>query len=145
MYRHKMFLQCNTTKTHQVISRLNPGSSGLDSYMFPVVEIKENRYAGWQQIKENKLVRTSLFCGYKLLNNGTALGEMPASDAFEGQAPITCYVGKYFVNSRFKNPGTTIGELLSGSFVIKGDRIDFLIGGGDFGELTRITSYHTRF
>lgn len=103
-----------------------------------VVDIRENLYAGWQPVKEHQEAHNSLFRGYVLNDNGTAFGQSPAHGAFEGQDPLSGYQGEYLANSKNNNLGTTVGELLSDTFTIKGDSIDFLIAGGDFDKLSGI-------
>ena len=72
---------------------------------------------------------------------GQAFGREPATGSFPGQAPVTGFEGRRLVNSRNRNLGTYIGELQSDPFEIKGDRIDFLIGGGDFAEQTCVNLF----
>ena len=73
--------------------------------------------------------------------NGTAFGMEPARGAFPGQEPVTGFQGRRLVNSKNRNLGTLIGELQSEVFTIAGDGIDFLIGGGDFADVTCLTLY----
>jgi hypothetical protein len=98
-----------------------------------VIEIKQNRYAHWTPVIEN-LVTKLLWEGYPIEDNGTAFGEIPTNGAYPGQEIIRGYQGKYLVNSKMLNLGTTVGKLISDPFIITGDRIDFLIAGGDFGK-----------
>src|SRR5439155_22953149 len=112
--------------------------TNLRSTVTPLIDIKENRYAHWNVIIENPDIKESWFAGYHLTDNGTAFGKRPAEGAYAGQEPIIGYEGSYLVNSKRMNLGTTKGKLLSDTFTIKGDRIDFLIGGGNFGKFTSI-------
>ena len=68
--------------------------------------------------------------------NGTAFGMQPACGAFPGQGNVTGFQGRRLVNSKNRNLGTLIGELQSQVFTIAGAGIDFLIGGGDFADVT---------
>lgn len=66
--------------------------------------------------------------------SGTAFGSMPASGAIGFQSPVPGYEGEGLVNSFLDadgNPGDAgTGRMLSDSFVIEQDFINFLIGGG---------------
>ncbi len=105
------------------------------------VDIRENLYDGWTQISrpygmqgEDQLVLPGRpNCPPNLTTYyGQAFGREPATGSFPGQGAITGFEGRRFVNSKNRNLGTFIGELQSDPFEIKGDRISFLIGGGDF-------------
>ena len=116
---------------------LQGNQKGLSCEISPVIEIKQNRYAHWNPVIENLITR-SLWEGYPIKENGTAFAEMPANGPYPGQEIITGYQGKFLVNSKRMNLGTTVGKLLSDTFTITGDRIDFLIAGGDFGRYTSL-------
>ena len=72
---------------------------------------------------------------------GQAFGSQPARGSFPGQDPVTGFHGQRLVNTKNRNLGTMIGELQSDAFKIKGDQIDFLIGGGDFQDQTCINLF----
>ena len=110
------------------------------------ISIFEDLYDGWSIIyTDNQSIGgfNPVFSYEAKSANGNALGSKPAEGAYPGQEPITGYQGKYLVNSKRRNLGSFIGELRSANFEIKGDVIDFLIGGGAFGEPTSLNLYIT--
>lgn len=106
------------------------------------IDIYENLYKDWDIIYDNTYNEgyTPVF-GYLAEGNGHAFGRQPATGAFSGQAEITGYQGQRLINSRRRNLGSFIGELRSAQFEIKGDVIDFLIGGGNFGRPTSLNLF----
>ncbi|MCY4481297.1 MAG: hypothetical protein OXC12_00330 [Spirochaetaceae bacterium] len=108
------------------------------------VEIRQNRYRGWQPVAGTWDPRAAPFNTHHTMQvrpNGTAFGMQPACGAFPGQDAVTGFEGKRLVNSKNRNLGTLIGELQSDVFVIAGAGIDFLIGGGDFADVTCLNLY----
>ena len=95
-------------------------------------------YAGWQIVFSDYNTKNPPFSSSRATRNGTAFGNEPATGSFPGQPEVSGYQGKRFVNTKRRNLGTFVGELQSNVFTIKGERIDFLIGGGDFEEQTCI-------
>ena len=103
------------------------------------VDIRENRYRGWRPVAGSWDAGSVPFNTHQTMQvrpNGTAFGLQPARGAFPGQPEVTGFEGRRLVNSKNRNLGTLIGELQSDVFVIAGDGIDFLIGGGDFEDVT---------
>ena len=108
------------------------------------LDIRQNRYQGWHPVAGTWDPRAAPFNLHQTTQvrpNGTAFGMEPASGAFPGQEPITGFQGRRLVNSKNRNLGTLIGELQSDVFRIAGDGIDFLIGGGDFADVTCLNLY----
>jgi hypothetical protein len=100
------------------------------------VSTDENRYSRWHPVRDSFSIP---FIGAPAVtDNGHAFGFEPAVGAFPGQDPVSGFEGERLVNSKRRNLGTYVGELRSDPFTIRGDRIDFLIGGGDFAGVTCI-------
>ena len=129
----------NLQKEYPVATAIMLGSrQNLTCRITPVIEIKLNRYAHWYPVTDKLVTNSSLAAGFPVLNNGTAFGEMASRGAFPDQEIINGIQGKCLANSKRMNLGTTIGKLISDSFKITGDRIDFLIAGGNFGKYTSL-------
>ena len=108
------------------------------------IDIRQNRYRGWHPVAGAWDPGSTPFNVHQtgqVRPNGTAFGMEPACGAFPGQEPVTGFQGRRLVNSRNRNLGTLIGELQSEVFTIAGDGIDFLIGGGDFADVTCLNLY----
>lgn len=108
------------------------------------IDIRQNRYRGWRPAAGAWDPRSAPFNVHDTVQvrpNGTAFGMQPARGAFPGQGPVSGYQGERLVNSKNRNLGTLIGELQSDVFTIAGDGIDFLIGGGDFADVTCLNLY----
>ncbi|MBZ5560933.1 MAG: hypothetical protein LAP13_00775 [Acidobacteriia bacterium] len=113
------------------------------------VDIRENLYDRWTVVSnpygmhgENDGLPATPACSFnETTYYGQAFGTEPATGSFPGQALITGFEGRRLVNSKNRNLGTFIGELQSDLFEIKGERIDFLIGGGDFEGQTCINLF----
>ncbi|MGH9453638.1 MAG: hypothetical protein ACRD2O_06665, partial [Terriglobia bacterium] len=134
---------------------LGADAAGSDQPALPVdlrvhIDIRENLYDRWTVISnpyglrgENDFVLGSRpACPpNQTTYYGQAFGKQPAAGSFAGQAPVTGFQGQRLVNTKYRNLGTMIGELQSDAFQIKGDKIDFLIGGGDFKEQTCINLF----
>ena len=117
---------------------LRNSGQGMRYEMSVAIEIKQNRYAHWHPVTCNLVTKSSLAAGYPIKDNGTAFGETPSQGAFDGQEVISGLQGKYLTNSKRMNLGTRVGKLVSDSFKITGDKIDFLIAGGNFGKHTSL-------
>ena len=122
-----------------------PSGTSAPADAAPVIEvaadldIRQNRYHGWHPVAgtwDQRSAPFNLHQTSQVRPNGTAFGMQPASGAFPGQGRITGFQGRRLVNSKNRNLGTLIGELQSEVFRIAGDGIDFLIGGGDFADVT---------
>ena len=108
------------------------------------IDIRQNRYRGWHPVAGTWDPHAAPFNTHQTVQvrpNGTAFGMEPARGAFPGQGEVTGFQGRRLVNSRNRNLGTLIGELQSEVFTIAGAGIDFLIGGGDFAEVTCLNLY----
>ena len=108
------------------------------------IDIRQNRYRGWHPVAGTWDPRAAPFNTHQTVQvrpNGTAFGTEPARGAFPGQGEVTGFQGRRLVNSRNRNLGTLIGELQSEVFTIAGAGIDFLIGGGDFADVTCLNLY----
>lgn len=113
-------------------------------YVTAGIDIRQNRYRGWRPAAGAWDPRSAPFNVHDTVQvrpNGTAFGMQPARGAFPGQGPVSGYQGERLVNSKNRNLGTLIGELQSDVFTIAGDGIDFLIGGGDFADVTCLNLY----
>ncbi len=64
-------------------------------------------------------------------STGEAFGSRPANGAFASQRSIHGYEGNYLINSFYDGSDRPTGALISPSFIIPGNRMDFYIGGGD--------------
>ena len=108
------------------------------------IDVRQNRYQGWRPAAgawDPRSVPFNVHDTVQVRPNGTAFGMQPARGAFPGQGPVSGYQGQRLVNSKNRNLGTLIGELQSDVFTIAGDGIDFLIGGGDFTDVTCLNLY----
>ena len=108
------------------------------------IDIRQNRYRGWRPVDGSWDAGSVPFNAHQTVQvrpNGTAFGMQPACGAFPGQGAVTGFEGRRLVNSKSRNLGTLIGELQSDVFVIAGAGIDFLIGGGDFEDVTCLNLY----
>ena len=108
------------------------------------IDIRQNRYRGWHPVAgawDPGSTPFNIHQTDQVRPNGTAFGMEPARGAFPGQEPVTGFQGTRLVNSKSRNLGTLIGELQSEVFTIAGDGIDFLIGGGDFADVTCLNLY----
>ncbi len=108
------------------------------------IDIRQNRYRGWHPVAGTWDPRSAPFNTHQTTQvrpNGTAFGMQPARGAFPGQGAVTGFQGRRLVNSKNRNLGTLIGELQSEVFTIAGAGIDFLIGGGDFADVTCLNLY----
>ena len=108
------------------------------------IDIRQNRYQGWHPVAgawDPRSVPFNVHDTGQVRPNGTAFGMQPALGAFPGQGPVTGFQGRRLVNSKNRNLGTLIGELQSEVFTIAGAGIDFLIGGGDFADVTCLNLY----
>lgn len=108
------------------------------------VDIRQNRYQGWRPVAGTWDPRSVPFNTHQTTQvrpNGTAFGMQPACGAFPGQGKVCGFQGRRLVNSKNRNLGTLIGELQSEVFTIAGAGIDFLIGGGDFADVTCLNLY----
>ena len=131
--------------------RIDPGSDAVGCGGSPPavelsasIDIRQNRYQGWQPVAGTWDPRAAPFNTHQTVQvrpNGTAFGMEPARGAFPGQGNITGFQGRRLVNSKNRNLGTLIGELQSDGFTIAGAGIDFLIGGGDFAGATCLNLY----
>ena len=111
------------------------------------IDIRQNRYQGWHPVAGTWDPRAAPFNMHQTVQvrpNGTAFGMEPARGAFPGQGQVTGFQGQRLVNSKNRNLGTLIGELQSEVFTIAGAGIDFLIGGGDFADVTCL-NLHVRY
>jgi len=136
-------------------SALGTGAPGNDQPALRValrvrVDIRENLYDRWAVISNSYGLRgeDDFALGFRpacpsnqTTYYGQAFGSQPAAGNFPGQARVTGFQGQRLVNTKNRNLGTMIGELQSDPFQIKGDEIDFLIGGGDFKEQTCINLF----
>jgi len=109
--------------------------------VIPTVEIMENLYQFWKPLYNMHCSPSLPISIYSGERNGHAFGCEPAKGSFPGQERITGYQGQRLVNSKRRNLGSFIGELQSDPFVIQGERIDFLIGGGNFPDVTCINLF----
>ena len=108
------------------------------------IDIQQNRYRGWHPVAGTWDPRAAPFNTHQAVQvrpNGTAFGMEPVRGAFPGQGEVTGFQGQRLVNSKNRNLGTLIGELQSQVFTIAGAGIDFLIGGGDFTDVTCLNLY----
>jgi hypothetical protein len=109
----------------------------------PFVEVEQSLYDGWEVIhhpgKPMRGVPPS-----DSVAVGNAFGEEPATDSLPDQQPVTGFHGHRYVSSDRRNVGTFTGELKSSEFVIRGDVIDFLIGGGKYKNRTCLSLYVER-
>ena len=108
------------------------------------IDIRQNRYQGWHPVAGTWDPRAAPFNTHQTVQvrpNGTAFGMQPACGEFPGQGNVTGFQGRRLVNSKNRNLGTLIGELQSQVFSIAGAGIDFLIGGGDFADVTCLNLY----
>ena len=108
------------------------------------IDIRQNRYQGWHPVAgawDPRSVPFNVHDTGQVRPNGTAFGMQPALGAFPGQGAVTGFQGRRLVNSKNRNLGTLIGELQSEVFTIAGAGIDFLIGGGDFADVTCLNLY----
>ena len=111
------------------------------------IDIRQNRYQGWHPVAGTWDPRAAPFNTHQTVQvrpNGTAFGMQPACGAFPGQGNVTGFQGRRLVNSKNRNLGTLIGELQSQVFTIASGGIDFLIGGGDFADVTCLNLYVQR-
>jgi len=103
--------------------------------VIPSIDIRQNGYHKWSIVYNTETFpagrSNGLLQGFSLTENGQAFGNEPARGAFEGQQDIGAFEGARLVNTKRRNLGTFMGELVSDPFEVKGDRIDFLIGGGN--------------
>ena len=116
--------------------------SGIE--LIASIDIRQNRYRGWHPVAGAWDPSSTPFNVHQtgqVRPNGTAFGMQPACGAFPGQGPVTGFEGRRLINSKNRNLGTLIGELQSDVFTIAGDGIDFLIGGGDFTDVTCLNLY----
>lgn len=92
-------------------------------------------YTGWGLIANVKDHDEDVYPN-ATVSSGNAFGREPATGAFSGQAAITGFEGQRLINTKLRNLGTFTGELRSDVFEIKGQVIDFLIGGGKYQNRT---------
>lgn len=65
---------------------------------------------------------------------GEAFGDSPAIGPYGAQQPIEEFEGNYFVNSFYEGSDEAHGRLTSEPFILKFDRMRFLVGGGNDSE-----------
>ncbi|MFB3785472.1 MAG: hypothetical protein ACE15F_03795 [bacterium] len=63
--------------------------------------------------------------------SGEAFGSRPANGPWVSQRTIQGYEGNFLINSFYEGSDRPTGSLISPSFIIPGNRLDFFIGGGD--------------
>ena len=117
------------------------GSNAASCEIAPRVDIAEERYSRWRVVYNNYHLGAHPFNAHRVQRNGYAFGFEPARGAFPGQEEIKGYLGERLINTKRRNLGTFVGELQSDRFIIKGRRIDFLIGGGGFADQTCINLF----
>jgi hypothetical protein len=109
----------------------------------PFVDVEESLYEEWEVVhhpgKPVQGVPASDSIAF-----GNAFGEEPIAGGSPGQAPVTGFHGHRYASSARRNLGTFTGELKSSVFVVRGDVIDFLIGGGRYKNRTCLSLYVDR-
>ena len=117
------------------------GNNDTPCEIIPRIHIAEERYKSWRVVYNEFRLGSHSFNMPTVKKNGYAFGYEPATGSFPGQDKITGFQGKRFINTKRRNLGTFVGELQSDIFTIQGEKIDFLIGGGDFTDQTCINLF----
>ena len=117
------------------------GNNDTQCKIIPRIHIAEERYKAWQIVYNEFNYCTRPSKAHTVKKNGYAFGFEPAIGSFPGQDEITGFQGKRFINTKRRNLGTFVGELQSDIFTIRGEKIDFLIGGGNFADQTCINLF----
>ena len=117
------------------------GNNDTQCQIIPRIHIAEERYKSWRVVYNEFLLGSHPFNMPTVKKNGYAFEFEPATGSFPGQDEITGFQGKRFINTKRRNLGTFVGELQSDIFTIQGEKIDFLIGGGDFTDQTCINLF----
>jgi hypothetical protein len=109
----------------------------------PFVEVEESLYDGWQVVHPGipPLLGVPPSDSVVAWN---AFGDEPALDTMADAPPVSGFHGHRYASSYRHNLGTFKGELKSDVFIIRGDTIDFLIGGGKYPNRTCLNLYVER-
>ncbi len=109
----------------------------------PFVEVEEPLHEGWEVIHHPAKPVRGLPPSVSVIA-GNAFGQEPATDSLPDQPSVTGFHGHRYVSSYRPSVGTFTGELKSSVFVIRGNVIDFLIGGGKYKNRTCLSLYVER-
>lgn len=97
----------------------------------PFVNIEESLYEGWTVIHSTPPAMPGVPSSQSVAA-GNAFGEMPITGSGDLSSAVTGYHGHRYVGSNPRGLGTFTGKLRSSVFTVRGDVIDFLIGGGRY-------------
>lgn len=106
----------------------------------PYADVEESLYEGWEVIHHPGPPIPGVPASHSV-TTGNAFGQEPATGKPDSQKPVTGFHGLRFVNSNLRGLGTFTGELKSAEFTLRGDVIDFLIGGGRYKNRTSLDLY----
>jgi hypothetical protein len=109
----------------------------------PFVEVEESLYQGWSIVHDPGKPMHGVPATDSVVW-GNAFGEEPTVGSAIPSPRVTGFQGRRFTSSDRRGIGTFTGELKSSVFTIRGDVIDFLIGGGRYKNRTCLTLYVER-
>ena len=153
---HLTYLSEETVRGWRVVRLMREGNGpGWQTILWPV-DAWKNQQAVWMaadrdrngsiridriaQWKRPATLRWNFengtYTGWQVM--GTAFGTAPAFGSYGEQTAIHGYEGNFFINSFWNGSDEVTGTLTSPPFIVTGDRIEFLIGGGDDEDRTGV-------
>jgi hypothetical protein len=111
--------------------------------MHPLVKVEDPVYQGWDVIHPRARAIPDA-SPLESVVSGNAFADGPVTGSLLGEQPITGFHGSRYASSNRRGLGTFTGVLRSSFFTIRGDVIDFLIGGGKNTKLTSFSLFIAR-
>jgi hypothetical protein len=109
----------------------------------PLVKVEDSLYQGWEVIhpRGRSMVEVP---NVESMVNGNGFADDLGTGGQPREQLITGFHGNHYASSNRRGLGTFTGVLRSSTFIIRGDVIDFLIGGGKNPKLTSLSLFVER-
>ncbi len=106
----------------------------------PTIKVGQSLYKDWTVIHHSAPPIPGV-PDSESVTSGNAFDQEPSTDGSPRKDSVTGFNGRHYASSDRRALGAFTGELKSSTFTIRGDTIDFLIGGGKYKDRTCLSLF----